>query len=198
MRKLSRHFVFTSLLWIAVLISTGALTTPGRKLELPFGPIKRLASPDGSRVLYGAGTSSSGRPTELWLEDSRSGQRQKILDVARTLSAGWSPDGSFFFVQDDLGSNITEAYLYEAANLKRLDIAQSISAFDPAAKRFAAGHAYFNVRRWLDGQHLLIVLSGHTDSPPVECFDLRYRVGRDCTVAKLSQLVASIDDPACN
>ncbi len=203
MGKLSRHsalplLLFPFLLSIAALAFASVSSTRGRRLELPFGPIKSLSSPDGSHLLYGAAVAASpGRSAELWLKEVKTGRPQKILDVTRTLSAGWSPDGSFFFVQNNLGSNVTEAYLFETATLKCIDIGERISASDLKAKQLAAGHAYFNVMSWLDGRHLLIDLNGHTDVPPVECFDLRYQLGSDGTVVKLSERIAAIDDPAC-
>jgi hypothetical protein len=193
-----RLFLFALPLFVAPLLSAPRVWVNGQRLTLPFGPPKSLASPDGSHLLYGAGTDTApARSTQLWIEDNRTKQQRKITDVARILSAGWSSDGLSFFVEDDAGSNIALAYLYETATLKRLDIAELISASDAEAKRFAEGHAYFHVREWMDAQHLQIDLTGHTDSPPVDCFDLRYRVGRDGTIERLSRKIAPINSNAC-
>ena len=81
-------------------------------LDLPFGPITRLASPDGSLTLYGVPFQKGVNDgPQLWLEDGRTHQRQKLLDISDGISAGWSPDGMKFYVQDHSSSSSTESYI---------------------------------------------------------------------------------------
>lgn len=109
-----------------------------------------------------------------------------------TLSAVWSADGSAFYINDHWASDRERAYIYNAATLKRLDIAARILAEDPESHRFAKGHTYFAIERW-EGEHDVAVrFSGHTDEPPVTSFDIRYRVSTTGVVKKLSQHTARL------
>ena len=42
---------------------------------------------------------------QLWLEDARTHRRQKLLDISDAVSAGWSSDGTEFYVQDHSSSS---------------------------------------------------------------------------------------------
>src|ERR1017187_363868 len=68
-----------------------------KELCLPSGPVTRLSSPDGSRILYGvpyqSGTNDGPR---LWIEDTRTHQRKIWLGCGATLSAVWFPVGPSF------------------------------------------------------------------------------------------------------
>jgi hypothetical protein len=174
--------VATALLTVTALMAQ----TPQARLNLPYGPITRLASPDGRVALYGV-PSGLNTPLQLWIENTRSHERTKLLDIPGTLSAGWSPDGRAFFVLDHRASDQATSYIYDAATLRRLDLAARITASDPATAPFTHGHTYFDADRWEGSDQVLVRLHGHTDTAPVTCFDFRYRVGRDGSVAKLPQ-----------
>jgi hypothetical protein len=119
--------------------------------------------------------------------DSQSQTHKLLLNVDRTAYAEWSPDGRYFYIQDNAGSNLALTYIYKTENLKKLDAESLIFATDPEAKKLQAGHIYFNADRWMDNEHLLIRYTGHTDEAPVTCFDLRYQVSPTGDVKKLSQ-----------
>ena len=122
---------------------------PAAVLDLPFGPITRLASPDGSLILYGVPFQKGvNEGPQLWLEDGRTHQRQKLLDISDGVSAGWSPDGMKFYLQDHSSSSSTESYIYDARSLKRVDLGALIRKSDSSISRFASGHAYFDMERW--------------------------------------------------
>ena len=158
------------------------------ELHLPYGPVTRLASPDGFRILYGVPYQSGiNDGPQLWIEDTRTHQRNMLLSIGGTLAAVWSPDGSAFSVQDHFASDSARTYIYDANAVRRLDTAGLIRVVDPSTERFANGHAYFDLERWDGAQNVIVRLHGHTDQPPVVCFDLRYRVSRTGAVAKLSQ-----------
>jgi hypothetical protein len=176
------------------------------RLELPFGHVMRLSSPNGRSILVGTSkridlsqecAKCFSISSKLWFEDSLSHARKLILDVSSTASAGWSPEGDAFYVEDHIGSNITEAYIYEAASLNKLDIVDRIFAADPKAKQLASGHAYFNVKRWQDNDNLLVRFTGHTDESPETCFDIRYLVNRSGAVKKLSEHTGTSAEPWC-
>jgi len=158
------------------------------ELRLPYGPVTRLASPDGFRILYGVPYQSGiNDGPQLWIEDTRTHQRNMLLSVGGTLSAVWSPDGSAFSVQDHFASDSARTYIYDANAVRRLDTASLIRVADSSTERLANAHAYFDLERWEGAQNVIVRLHGHTDQPPVVCFDLRYRVSRTGAVAKLSQ-----------
>ena len=159
-------------------------------LELPFGPVTRLPSPNGLYVLYG-------QSSQLWMENTRDHKRKMLLEVNRNVRAGWSPDSAAFFVEDNASSDSTRSFLYEVSSLQRLDIADHILTADPSAQRFAEGHAYFRVERWEGTQHVLINFNGHTDQFPVQCFTMRYRVSRSGTVRKLLQRIRPVTAHGC-
>jgi hypothetical protein len=166
-----------------------------KELCLPSGPVTRLSSPDGSRILYGvpyqSGTNDGPR---LWIEDTRTHQRKMLLSIGSTLSAVWSPDGTSFSVQDHWASDSARSYIYDADTLQRLDLGRRILTVDQSGERFADGHAYFDFERWEDAQQVIVHFHGHTDQPPVVCFDFQYRVSRSGAVVKLSQRVFPINN----
>jgi hypothetical protein len=171
-------------------------TTMANARELNFGPSgsdKRLASPDGSKILYGVPFNKTrNAPPQLWIEDTRTHKRTKLFDILRDLSAGWSPDGAAFYVNDFQGSDETDAYLYDATTLERLDLDARIQASDPASRRFA--HTYYEVTRWVGNQEVAVRFHGHTDEPPVTDFEFRYRVSRAGVVKQLSHQTAPVKD----
>jgi hypothetical protein len=170
-------------------------TPPLRELCLPNGPVTRLSSPDGSHILYGVPYQSEiNDGPQLWIEDTRTHQREMLLNIGSTLSAVWSPDGTSFSVQDHWASDSARAYIYDADTLQRLDLGRRILTVDRSGERFADGHAYFDLERWEDVQTVLVHFHGHTDERPVVCFDLHYRVSRSGTVEKLSQRVFPINN----
>ena len=177
-------------LGVASLFLGQANGQPPKVLDLPFGSITRLASPDGSLILYGVPFQKGvNEGPQLWLEDARTHQRQKLLDISDGVSAGWSPDGTKFYVQDHSSSSSTESYIYDARSLKRVDLGALIRKSDSSISRFASGHAYFDMERWESPQTVIVHFYGHTDTPPVVCFDLRYRVKLSGITTKLEQRI---------
>jgi len=172
-----------------------------KELCLPNGPFTRLSSPNGSHILYGVPyQSGTNDGPQLWIEDTRTHQRKMLLSVGSTLSAAWSPDGTSFFVEDHWASDRARAYIYDVDTLQRLDLGGRILTVDQSARRFADGHAYFDFERWDDEQQMSVRFHGHTDQPPVVCFDFQYRVNQGSgAVVKLSQHVFPINNHTfCN
>ena len=177
-----RAGIFACLAFAAVLANA-------RVLDLPGGPMKRLPSPDGTFVLYGR---TGVNVPQLWIEDTRTHRRTKLFDIASTLTAGWSTDSAAFYVNDHLASDQEQAYIYDAATLKRLKVGARILAEDAKSRPFSKGHAYFQIERWEGNQEVAVRFFGHTDEPPVTDFDFRYRVSRTGAVKKLSQHTAPV------
>src|SRR5579864_712758 len=175
-------------------------------LKAPFGPAIRLVSPDGTHALFGID-----KTAELWLEDTSTHQRRKVLDATvQTLTLAWSPDSAAFIANDRAASDEETAYIYDVRTLGRLDLRRLILSADPEAARFMPGdkntvdHCYFHAIRWVDAHHVEVQLHGHSHGELVgtsirsgDCFDLRYRAGRDGTVQKLAQRVAPISSSVC-
>jgi hypothetical protein len=172
-------------------LAFAAVMANARVLDLPWGPMKRLPSPDGTLVLYGK---TGVNEPQLWIEDTRTHRRTKLFDIASTLTAGWSRDGSAFYVNDHSGSDEEEAYIYDAATLNRVDAGARILVEDAKSRPFSKGHAYFRVEHWEGNQEVAVRFFGHTDEPPVTHFDFRYRVSRTGAVKKLSQHTAPVKD----
>ena len=183
---------------VASLFLDQANGQPTAVLYLPFRPITRLASPDGSLILYGVPFQKGvNEGPQLWLEDARTHRRQKLLDISDGVSAGWSSHGTEFYVQDHSSSSSTESYIYDARSLKRVDLGALIRKSDSSISRFASGHAYFDMERWEGPDTVIVHFYGHTDEPPVVCFDLRYRVKLSGTTTKFEQHVFPMGSKGC-
>jgi hypothetical protein len=117
--------------------------------------------------------------------------------------------------------DLETAYVYDARTLDRLDLRSRIVAADPGSTRYlvpgqiktsptAAPGAkipttsHVHAIRWLDAMHVEVQLDGHTAGIRIgesieggDCFDLRYRIGRDGAVEKLSRRVSAITSTGC-
>jgi hypothetical protein len=158
--------------WIIAAWAMPALAQdkPTNRLELPWGPVTSLPSPDGLRVLYGIPFQKGVNDgPQLWFEDARTKQRQLLITPGGTLSAFWSPDGTAFVV-DTAISDQAQTYIYDAVTLARLDVGREILAADPSASRFVPGraHAYFTPERW-ENNGVIVRFHGHTDNPVKFC-----------------------------
>lgn len=156
-------------------------------VNLPRAAVSRIPSPDGKwTLIFECPNDCSER--KLWIEDNTSHTRRLIKEYERSLSISWAPDSGLFFVNDASGSTETLCYIYEPATLKETDMAKVLVAGDPKAAEFLnVGHSYLNAKRWINSHELLVVLSGHTDEPPLRGFTLRYRVNLNGHIHKLSQ-----------
>jgi hypothetical protein len=164
-------------------------------LNLPYGPVTRLASPDGARVLFGEPVQGGVRTgPQLWIEDIATHRKTPVLSLGGTMNAAWSPDARVFAVADHFASDLTRTYIYEAATLTRWDTAERILTADANAKPFEKGHSYFDFEKWEDAQTFTVRFHGHTDSDPVKCFEFRYRITSAGVVSKLSEKVSPAKD----
>ena len=66
-------------------IALAAMMASARQLDFgPLGSNERLASPDGSKILYGVPHDKSrNAPPQLWIEDTRTHQRTKLFDILK-------------------------------------------------------------------------------------------------------------------
>jgi hypothetical protein len=186
-----------------VVLAVSQLAGQERSVSLkpPFGPENPLVSPNGAYALYGI-QSVVNAENALWLEDRRTHSRKMVFGVTvQTLTLAWSPDSAAFIANDRESSDVENAYIYDVKTLDRLDLTTLVTAHaGPGAARFLKDqndHSYFHGARWLDARHVEVQLYGHTGYAPIDCFKLRYRIGRDGEVKKLSQRVASVDSKEC-
>jgi len=156
---------------------------------LPRGPVSRIPSPNGMwTLIFECPNDCSER--KLWIEENTSHTRKLVKEYERSLSISWAPDSRSFFVEDDFASNETLCYLYDATTLKETDIARVVLAAYPDAAQFVnAGHSYLEAKRWLNSHEVLVVLHGYNDGLPPRDFTLRYRIGLNRSVHKISQKV---------
>lgn len=185
--------VLPVILRISDLVFAGAAIVvaqpPSVILVMPYGSPSRLVSPDHQWLLYGVPYQpAASHGPELWLENLRTHRRQKVLDIPDTLRAGWFPDSAQFWVEDHTASDRTQTYIYNPATLQSLDIRKAVLSADPSIRPLDDGHRYYNVEK-AGTQTLLINFRGHTDEPPVTCFDAHYRVTRAGAVQRLERRV---------
>jgi hypothetical protein len=197
--------------------------TSARVFNDPFGPAKAIVSPNGRLALWGQYSSS-----QLWMENTSSGKNRLVGPfTVQTISLAWSPDSRHFVVNDRETSTESNAYLFETDTLQRGDLSNILTAKFPEAMHCLVSnrpgpergrvshkrdvmHSYVDVRRWIDDQHVELQLHGNfagrfrDDNPDgylysAGCFDLRFRMGLDGSVKKLSQrMTESLSkDSAC-
>jgi hypothetical protein len=186
--------------------SASATTAFTSRLVVGEASPDRRVTPDGRYVLFaapGAPPSQYGcqgvNCDNLWLEDETTHKRTWIAVRNSGLSAGWSPDGNAFYVQDRQASDVGILTLYKNNGERLLVVGDAVLRVDPAARElFYDSHHYFEAVRWIDGTHLLVRFDGHTDYYPSRCFDLKYSVSLDGKVKKLSTRVGRASAVNCN
>ena len=100
---------------------------------------------------------------------------------------GWAPDGKHFFINNEMGSNVTELYVFDRVGKSRGDLQGEILGADPNLQELVrrGSHTYFNAEKWIDAGTLQVEVAGHTDETPVREFDMRFRVPLEGMVTRL-------------
>jgi|GEM_PF-4272266 hypothetical protein len=137
----------------------------------------------------------------------RSGQKSDILirRYERSIRVEWAPDSSAFFLNDESGSNVTDASIYWPGHTNSLELGDAILVQDTEAKAIPADHAYLQARRWIDSSTVLVEYCGHNSGVPAQRFDFLYRIaigGPDhpfATVRRISRTLepSSTSFPDC-
>jgi len=171
--------LLSAVLALSSIVIASAQTT-GRAIkaggiELPSDTTVRVPSPDGRWVLVASPLGLSNEKT-LVLEDRETHKKSVIKRYDRTIRIGWSPDGNAFFLNDELGSNIEEAYIYWPKESKPLELDSPILLKDSEAKRVPADHTYFRVLRWVTSKTMLVEYCGHNSGSSAQQFDFIYRI----------------------
>jgi hypothetical protein len=202
----------------SVLLAASAPTSPNTTaiyLTAPFGKANAFVSPDGEHALWG-----DYKNVELQMEDTKTRADHLVARMTvQTLSLAWSPDSRYFAVNDRPASSIEDAYIFNTATLERIKLRDRLTTARPEVTRYFLSdnfrgrlthgrsvlHSYLHVLRWLDNQHVELQLHGDTDGRfahdnpdrhlyPAECFDLRYSVGLDGSVRRISIHVWDVVD----
>ncbi len=93
-----------------------------------------------------------------------------------------------FFLNDNFGSNLAEAYLYFPAEDRRVDIGEWIDQRIPSDRHFNNdSHHYLNALSWINGTSLLVRRSGHFDAAGAQGFTVCYSVNVSGEVKRLLQ-----------
>jgi hypothetical protein len=133
----------------------------------------------------------------LYLMDERIHRKHLILEYGSSGYVSWATDSTAFFVNQHVASNESDAYFYRADSMKQIDLTKAILRSDRSVAKFRDGHRYVLARKWLSTDAALVQFCGHTDESPVVQFDIRYRVGLDGSVRKLSQRQGPPDSVDC-
>lgn len=160
-----------------------------RFANFPFA--RRSISPDGGFTLESRNCVNhdcKDIDRKLWLINNKTNDRKLLLEIERDVRIGWAPAGSAFFLNDNLGSNVAEAYLYFPSEDRRVDIGALIDQKIASDRRFETdSHHYFNALYWVDGTSFLVKQFGHFDTEGGHGFTVCYRVNVSGEVQRLSQ-----------
>jgi len=181
--------VFTLLLFVQLISAAEAQTKKSGSppvVRAPRATITRISSPNKKWTLVFECPDYT-KPRKLWIEHNGTHERRLVEDYERSASIGWAPDSQLFFVDDELGSNETLAYVYDPVTLKETDLAQAVLAADRSADEYLrAGHSYLEAKRWTTSHQLLVTLWGHFDGER-RGFALHYRIDINGSVQRLSK-----------
>ncbi|MGO9563711.1 MAG: hypothetical protein ACLPPV_13750 [Candidatus Korobacteraceae bacterium] len=160
-----------------------------RFANFPFA--KRSISPDGRFTLVNRNCINrdcKDIDRKLWLINNKTNDRKLLIEIERNVRIGWAPVGNTFFLNDNLGSNVAEAYLYFPAEDRRVNIGESIDQKIPSDRHFENdSHHYFNALYWINGTSFLVKRFGHLDTEGAQGFTVCYRVNISGEVQRLSQ-----------
>jgi hypothetical protein len=134
---------------------------------------------------------------KLFLMNESNHRKRLVMRYSSGGDVGWAPGSMAFFVNEQVGSNVGDAYIYGTASLKKLDLTDVIFRSDSAAAKFKIGHRYVRARKWIDDHSILVQFCGHTDESPVIQFDFRYRVTVTGQVQTLFQKKGAPDLDEC-
>jgi hypothetical protein len=153
--------------WPALLAGGPLPLAQPASVDLHRTGTKVLASPDGARRLHL-------RDGILSLEGPGLPRPRHIARIRRSASVLWSPDGRAFALNDDLGSNLAVAFLFDARTGRRILALEEV--LDRAFPEDVwSGHRYVRVTGWEGAATVAVTVEGHADAHGL-AFALRYRV----------------------
>lgn len=130
------------------------------------GPSSAVRSPDGQHTLLWKASACA-----LWITDARGSHRQLLLRPIEAPSIGWSPDSRAFFVNDHISSDFESSYVFSIATIpQKLDLHAAVRHYLEPNERRGNAHVYAHALSWIDNEHILLRVSGHSDRPPAREF----------------------------
>lgn len=220
--------------------AAGLAQSAAKPVDFPACAPVRISSPDQRWILVtedlGMGcpnnrpavprakpaqTLAEANDIHLFLEDRVSQHRWPIALDGWGGSAGWSPSGQAFFINESISSNEAEAALYrlhpgtlqteEASVLEKIDMRSRILRLDPKLRRLTGDHDYFFVRKWIDPQTVLVQFCGHAPDTsrlihpfgdrrtahPAASFNSFYQIRLDGQITRQKSAFCSPDKQDC-
>lgn len=153
---------------ITVVLSLGRAATTSRLISFPSSRI--AVSPNGRFAVIDP-DSDEQRYHSLFLEDRRTHERRKLLEYQRWVEVLWNPNSTSFAVNDHMGSNISESYVYSTdPDKQRIDVEGKILAQmkTPGEKASVTQnlHVYWEAVRWVDSKTLRVKVWGYGEANP--------------------------------
>jgi len=169
--------IFAAAIAICLVVTapvTDAPKTAAQMLGHPYGRAKAIPSPDGRHALWGDYSQS-----QLWMEDTSTHADRLVGPyTVQTISLAWSPDSRHFVVNDRETSTESDADVFDTETLQRTNLRDRLTAKVPEAMAYLVGnkpesqrgkvshgrdvmHAYVDVLRWIDDDHLELQLHGN-------------------------------------
>jgi hypothetical protein len=190
-----------TIMWLGLLTAFSGQTVAS---NFPACQEVRIPSPDhqwmlvsNANPLFCPGTKQSKNQefaNDLSLINERAHDKKLVLKYGTGGDAIWAPDSAAFIVNNRIGSNLGEAYLYRTDSLKKLDLTETLLSKDPSIHKLMGGHRYVLARKWLSKDTALVQFCGHTDQTPVVQFDFRYQINLDGAVRQLSRKQSALND----
>lgn len=139
---------------------------------------------------------SRGIGISVFLTDLHSGKKKLFYKYGRNIAIVWSPFSDRFAVNDFVGSNLSEVFLYDLVQPDlKIDLDDRLSKSGrPRREQLSietADHVYTYVLRWLDRDQLLFKVRGYNGIDE-DGFTLVYRYNvRDNSFVPLTYLHAN-------
>ncbi|MGD9680193.1 MAG: hypothetical protein AB7W16_03315 [Candidatus Obscuribacterales bacterium] len=182
----------TFIVAVIATISASMLAAQAQPVSFP-GSRYEVSSPGGRYRIenidrpYAKGNLPSNKYADLESTDqhhlvlSDGTKRTPFHSYSRCVDILWSPDGKSFVMNDWVGSNICEAYLFQPGDIHHPEDIGSKLVDSPAAQKIehklrSAGHLYISAKKWLRPGLLEIMVRGH-NGKPFSCTFLRKASG---------------------
>lgn len=160
---------------------------------LPGGPPQRISagqefhgadtrlipSPDGTRRVRI-------RSFAATLEGKGIRGSRLLARIQRSGSLLWSADGSLIALNDDMGSNCADAYVFDARRGRRLvDLEEAIDRGFP--EDVWMGHRYVRITGWNGPRCVDVLVEGHAESWGM-AFEMRYQYTLGKGLVRISRM----------
>lgn len=151
--------------------------------------VSQSRSPGGTLVVsyYDSGESPDGGHDYEFSVRGLSGRREAGFVFLRSVNGSWSPGGENFFVNDYIGSNVTDC-LVSQSDADRLSLV-SLTELLASQRQNGPGdrlasiaespdnsHFYLTCRRWIGNDAIAVSVRGYTDETPESIREFAYNL----------------------